>query len=208
MPKHLGISDQIISVPSGLMTGTPLVPTIDVSVAKEAMGLATVATTGVYSDLTGRPSIPSSQVQSDWLEAVTSSPDYILNKPPARSSSSATRSLVTTTASTGFQPSSTRDVLGSYSVMVSTTATIAGSATGTVFLEVAATNSTTPSAWTELSRLTNGQALSLAVTLQSVQTTAGILFGFIPAGYYARLRTQNVSGTPSFSYSSGSETFL
>lgn len=41
---------------------------------------ATVATTGAYADLSGRPSIPAAQVQSDWN--ATLAPAAILNKPP------------------------------------------------------------------------------------------------------------------------------
>lgn len=43
--------------------------------------LKTVATTGVYSDLTGRPTIPSAQIQSDWTQSNNLSLDYIKNKP-------------------------------------------------------------------------------------------------------------------------------
>ena len=43
--------------------------------------LATVATSGSYSDLSGLPSIPSAQIQSDWNVSNTSSVDFIKNKP-------------------------------------------------------------------------------------------------------------------------------
>ena len=43
--------------------------------------LATVATTGDYGDLTNKPTIPAAQVQSDWDEADSSSKAYIQNKP-------------------------------------------------------------------------------------------------------------------------------
>ena len=43
--------------------------------------LATVATTGNYSDLNGTPSIPAAPVQSDWNEADSGSLAYIANKP-------------------------------------------------------------------------------------------------------------------------------
>lgn len=47
----------------------------------EADELATVATTGSYTDLINKPSIPSGQVQSDWTQADNTSVDYIKNKP-------------------------------------------------------------------------------------------------------------------------------
>lgn len=43
--------------------------------------LATVATTGDYNDLTNKPTIPAAQVQSDWNEVDTTSKAYIQNKP-------------------------------------------------------------------------------------------------------------------------------
>ena len=43
--------------------------------------LATVATTGAYSDLSGTPTIPAAQIQSDWNQTNTSAKDYIKNKP-------------------------------------------------------------------------------------------------------------------------------
>ena len=43
--------------------------------------LATVATSGSYDDLSGKPTIPGPQVQSDWAESDNSKPDFIKNKP-------------------------------------------------------------------------------------------------------------------------------
>ena len=43
--------------------------------------LATVATSGSYNDLSGKPTIPDPQVQSDWAEADNRQPDFIKNKP-------------------------------------------------------------------------------------------------------------------------------
>ena len=43
--------------------------------------LATVATTGSYTDLINQPTIPAAQIQSDWTQANTGALDYIKNKP-------------------------------------------------------------------------------------------------------------------------------
>lgn len=128
-------------------------------------------------------------------------PSLSFNNTPARS-------IVTGTGATGFQPSSTRNTFASYNITITSTATIAGNASGTVVLEVAPTNSATPSDWLEVSRLTNGQSLSLALTLQSVQTIAGHLSGIVPAGYYVKVRSINNAGTPTYSYNSGLEVLL
>lgn len=43
--------------------------------------LATVATSGAYTDLSGKPTIPAAQIQSDWTQASTTLASYIPNKP-------------------------------------------------------------------------------------------------------------------------------
>lgn len=43
--------------------------------------LATVATSGSYSDLSNTPTIPAAQIQSNWTQTDTSSKDFIKNKP-------------------------------------------------------------------------------------------------------------------------------
>lgn len=43
--------------------------------------LSTVATSGNYSDLTNKPNIPAAQIQSDWNQTDNSALDYIKNKP-------------------------------------------------------------------------------------------------------------------------------
>lgn len=47
----------------------------------DTSSLATVATTGDYTDLINTPTIPAAQVQSDWNQSTTTAVDYIKNKP-------------------------------------------------------------------------------------------------------------------------------
>lgn len=54
---------------------------IDLTPYAESADLATVATSGSYTDLSNKPTIPAAQVQSDWNEADSSAVDYIKNKP-------------------------------------------------------------------------------------------------------------------------------
>lgn len=115
------------------------------------------------------------------------------------------RSLVTATNATGFQVSSTQISSVNYSVSTSTTATIGGASGVNVYLEVAATNSTTPSAWTVVGTVSTGQNITLAIVLQSVQTNTLQISGIIPAGYFARIRYAT-TGTASASYVAGEET--
>lgn len=116
-------------------------------------------------------------------------------------------SIVTGTGATGTQISTTRDAHITYSPTMVTTASISGNASDVIVLEICSTNSATSANWIEIARVTNAQALSLAVTLQSVQTTAGILSGILPAGYYRKIRAIT-SGTVSNSMSSGQEVLL
>lgn len=135
--------------------------------------------------------------------------DVISEVTPAFSfNNAASHSFTTSTGATGFQVSASRNVMVNYSVTIATTATIGGSASGTVVLEVASTNSSTPSDWVEIARFTNSQSITLALALQSVQTLAGLLMGLIPTGYYVKLRTINNSGTPSYTFNSGQEVLV
>ena len=52
----------------------------DLSVYAQSANLATVATSGDYSDLANKPTIPAAQIQSDWNESDTTSKAYIQNK--------------------------------------------------------------------------------------------------------------------------------
>lgn len=122
-------------------------------------------------------------------------------------SNAPSRSIVTGTGATGFQVSATRDAEVQYSPTMVTTASIAGNASSVLVLEIATTNSATASDWKEIGRLTNAQALSLAITLQSVQTTSGLLTGIVPAGYYAKIRAIT-SGTVTNTFVSGQEVLL
>lgn len=117
-------------------------------------------------------------------------------------------SLVNATNATGFQVSATKPAMVAYTASISTTASIGGAAKGEVYLETASTNSTTPSDWTMASKIVNGQSYTLAIALQGVQDTAQPLFAMVPAGYYTRIRTNNVSGSPSYAYVAGQETVI
>lgn len=117
------------------------------------------------------------------------------------------RSIVTGTGATGFQVSATQDADVQYSPTMVTTASISGNASDVLVFEICSTNSATAGNWIEIGRLSNAQALTLAITLQSVQTTSGLLGGIIPAGYYAKIRAIT-SGTVTNTFVSGQEVLL
>lgn len=56
-------------------------PSYSYSEISNTPSLATVATSGSYTDLSNRPTIPDAQIQSDWNQTNTEAKDYIKNKP-------------------------------------------------------------------------------------------------------------------------------
>lgn len=162
-----------------------------------------------YSKLTGTPTIPAAQVNSDWNAG--SGVAQILNKPtiptlPTLSFNNAPgRSVVTGTGATGFQVSSTRAAIVNYSVTISTTVSLAGNSTGYVVLQICPTNSATPGDWIEVARTASGQSGTLVIGLTLNQTGGGNLSAVVPAGYYAKLLSVNTAGTPTYTYNSGQE---
>lgn len=67
----------------------------------EADELATVATTGSYSDLINKPTIPAAQVQSDWTQSDNTKVDYIKNKPTIPTVNDATLTITQNGVSKG-----------------------------------------------------------------------------------------------------------
>lgn len=53
----------------------------NITLAASDLSLATVASSGAYTDLTGKPSIPAAQIQSDYIQTSSGSLDFIKNKP-------------------------------------------------------------------------------------------------------------------------------
>lgn len=125
--------------------------------------------------------------------------------PPA--SSVDTQSAVTRALNTAFQISATRAARAIYSVQITVTASISGGQNGDVILEIASDAAFTTNVQT-LAIAGNGQTYSLAVALQGVQPGTYLLAGFVPAGMWARLRTVNNVGTPSYQFRSGQENLL
>jgi len=106
------------------------------------------------------------------------------------------RALVTSTSSTGYQISATRNARACYEGSFATTSTIGGPASGTVVLETADTNSTTPGDWTTKARQSYSNTITLAVVLNQVQGNNWTICRDIPAGKYVRLRS-SVTGASS-----------
>lgn len=180
---------------------------------------AAVATSGSYNDLNTKPTIPAAQVNSDWT--ASSGLTQILNKPSLFSGAYAdltgkptiptvntvTQSTSSRALNSVFQISTTRNALVFYSVQETVTANITGGQNGDVVLEIASDSGMTTNVQT-VSIGGLGQTYTLAVALQGVQPQTGVVAGLVPAGYYARLRTVNNTGTPTFSIRAQQEVLL
>lgn len=118
------------------------------------------------------------------------------------SQSTATRSL-----NTIFQINASRPAYVFYSVRITTTVSIGSNQDGDVILEIASDSGFTSNVQT-LSIGENGQTVTLALALNSIQAQTIVLSGFVPVGYYARLRTVSNTGTPTYLYRSGQEILM
>lgn len=152
--------------------------------------------------LTGLPKVPTAATADSSQQAASTEhvKAAIMANPSA---AEVTRGFVTTTTALGFQIDPNRYALVSYSLTIVTTASIGGASSGVVYLEICPTNSAVAANWIEIARVGNGQAISLAVVLQSVNTQPLVLSGFIPPGYYVRLRRDNTA--TSYTYNVGQE---
>lgn len=120
------------------------------------------------------------------------------------------RALVTVaSAANGFQISASRDASVSYSANIATSLTLTGGSSGYVALEICPTNSSTAANWVEISRVSQGQSGSgLVVGLALNNSGGGSLSGIVPAGYFVRLRSVSVSGTPTYTLNGQQEVQL
>lgn len=150
--------------------------------ASRVTGLASVATSGSYADLSGTPAIPNT----------------------TRATSTLSLSLVGTGA-IGTQISATKDSSVKLTVSTSTTSTIGGPSTSAVALKVCATNSATEANWTTVAVQENDQTITLAIILNSIQLVKGQLCADVQAGWYVKL-VNTGSGTHSEAFVSGQQT--
>lgn len=165
--------------------------------ARSAISLTTTGTSGAatYDSGTG----------------VLNMPQYAAAARSFNNAPSAKTIQTVAASANGFQVSSTRDSNVTYSITIVTATTLGGgtNVSGYVVLEIAATNSATAGDWSEVGRVPSGQNNALTVALGTLtQTAGGSVHCLVPAGYYARLRSVNSNGTPTYTYNSGQEVLL
>lgn len=146
----------------------------------------------------GTISLPSTGTAGSY-SGVTTDAQGRVTSGTIRSQAGATRSL-----NTAFQISSSRDANVQYAVQTTITASIAGGQDGDVFLDIASDSGFTANVQS-LDVAPCSQTYTLAIALQGVQKCAAQVRGFVPAGYYARIRTVNNTGTPAYLFRLGQE---
>ena len=161
----------------------------------------TITTTGTISLPNTGTAGTYANVTTDAQGRVTSGTNLSINDSPGRT-------LVSTTASTGFQISATRTAQVCYEGSFSTTSTIGGPSSASVFLETADTNSTTPGDWTTKAQQTYSNTITLAIVLNQVQGNNWTICRFVPAGKFVRLRVGGLTGTASAAINSTQQEVL
>lgn len=186
-------------------TGVLNVPTATAGVTSVTAGTGlsggTITTTGTIS-------MPSTGTSGTYSGVTTDAQGRVTAGTTRSFTNSATKTLVTSASGQGgVQLSTTRDARADYWVDTSITTNIGGTSTITVFIEIASTNSATPGDWTTIAKASNGQTITLAVALLSVQPQTLNLGATVPAGQYVRIR-YSTAGTASATYGGGQEVLL
>lgn len=113
----------------------------------------------------------------------------------------------TRTLNSAFQISTARAAQVSYAVDIACALSLTTGQSGTVFLEYADDSGFTTNV-VSVNQFSNANTGSLTIGLNLTQTLTGTLSGMIPEGKYVRLRTANVTSTPTFTYRTGQEVLV
>lgn len=177
----------------GSVATFPAIPGGTVTSITAGTGLAggTITTTGTIS-------LPNTGTAGSYANVTTDAQGRV-TAGTNRSQSSVTRPL-----NTAFQPNTTRDVDARYSVQCQVTASITGGQNCDVFLDIATDQAFTQNVQ-QVGVVGQGQVYTLAVAIQGVQPQTQQVIGYIPAGYWARIRTVQNLGAPTFTYRLGQE---
>lgn len=180
----------------------------DGSLATLPSGSGTVTSVGAGAGLSGGTittsgtiSMPNVGTPSTYSGVTTDAQGRVM------SGSTRNFSAPSRTLNSCFQASGTRDAFTTYSVDIATTLSLTTGQQGTVYLETF-TDASCATGTVEVARFVNGNTGALTIGLALTQNVTGTLSGIVPAGTYVKLRTQNNTGTPTFTYRSSQEVLL
>lgn len=180
-------STGVLNVPN-YAPGTGTVTSVTAGAGLSGGAITTTGTISMPS--VGTAGTYNGSVTTDAQGRVSAGTSLTINDSPGRA-------LVATATSTGFQISATRAAQACYEGSFSTTSTIGGPSSASVFLETADTNSTTASDWTTKAQQTYSNNITLAVVLNQVQGNNWSFCRYVPAGKFVRIRVGSVTGTAS-----------
>lgn len=164
-------------------------------------GVAPLSVTGTAMSLAAATGASAGSMSSTDKSKLDSLASWTFGSPI-----NATRIIQTVAAAAnGWQLSATRNATVTYSVSITTTTSIGGPSSGSIVLEICPTNSATAASWITVNAVAASQTATLAVVLQLVSVNTQSVFGIVPAGYYARIRSTSPTGTVSYGYVSGQE---
>lgn len=190
-------STGVLNVPTPPVPATGTVTSVGLTSSNLTITGSPVTTSG---NLT--VSMPNVGTAGTYDATMTTDAQGRVTAGTSKSQSAQTRSL-----NSAFQISATRATLAIYSVKITTTVSIGSNQDGDVILEIASDSGFTANVQT-LSVGSSSQTVTLAIALNSIQANTIVVSGYVPVGYYTRLRTVNVTGTPAFAYRTGQEVLM
>lgn len=179
-------------------TGVLNIPNYAVNTGTVTSITAGTGLSGGTITTSGTISLPNVGTAGSYNGTVTTDAQGRVTAGTNRSYTNPTRSL-----NTSFQISTTQDTLVSYAVDITVAALILAGTAGRVYLEYA--NDT---GFTSGVTIVTSAGSSTGGVLNITNVNTANLSGVIPAGKFVRLRTANVTGTPTFGFISSQEVLL
>lgn len=103
---------------------------------------------------------------------------------------------------TAYQVSTTKQSRVYVSSQIACTLSLAGGQAGQIILEISANGT---SGWIYMGQLSSSNTGTLTIGLNTTQISGSQMSADLPPGYYWQLRTNNTTGTPTYTFNGGNE---